>query len=187
MSQPWHPSPNPGGNNRRLIRYTVAAWITAQRIQGLDHVYPTLPPYWNFDSFDHTGDDFGALVAVTIPSDSEDRLAFTGPTDSGGKLVHYPIRLRFMHASYTIADDDLAAASEDDYDRIYEALKDCFRADGRDLGRPDVILVAGDYPRVGSLVGSHNDPVIANGGSIWREGSLALTVSQYLTEIPPQP
>jgi len=186
MSQPWYPSPNPGGNNRKLMRDTVTDWITAQRIIGIDHVYPTLPPYFNFDAFRQSGRDYGMLVAVTIPSDSEDRIAYTGPSDPGGKLIHYPVRLRLEHASYTAMDDDGAEAAEDDYDAIYEALKDCFRADGRDLGRPDVILVAGDYPRTGSMIGTHDDPVLSAGGAVMRSGTLNFTITQYLVAWPVQ-
>lgn len=183
MTQPWYPNPNPGGQTRRLVRTTIANWIDAQRIQGLDHVYRSKPVEWQFDQYPHTGLGFAALVGVRLPTDSEDRAAYTGATDPGGKMYHAPAELHVVHwtLEQDLAQDD--DASEDDYDRIIDALKDCLRGTGRDLGRPDVVLGAGEYPREGGITSTHDEPVNDN-GSVLRSGVIAFDVTLYMTAYP---
>lgn len=171
--------PNPGGQNRRLVRTTIAQWITAQHIRGLDHVYRSEPPEYLFEMYRTGSLDYSCLAAVCLTEDSEDRVAFTGPTSPGGLLVHYTAQLFIKHRSYTPGELDWAD-DEDDYDRIYDALKDCLRASGRALGRPDVILQAGEWPRVRGKTGRHDPPVLVEGGACDRWGTLSFTVSQYL-------
>lgn len=183
MTQPWYPNPNPGGQTRRLVRATIADWINAQRIQGLDHVYRSRPPGWDFDEYPHTGRGFAALAGITIPTDSEDRTAYTGATDPGGKMFHANVELDVVHWSL---DQDTAAdseGSEDDYDRIIDALKDCLRGVGRDLGRPEVILGVGEWPRTANITSNHDVP-IADANSILRQGVIAFDVSLYTTAYP---
>lgn len=184
MTQPWYPNPNPGGQTRRLVRTSIANWVDAQRIQNVDHVYRSSPaPEWQFDQYPHTGLGFAALVGVAIPTDSEHREAYTGATDPGGKLYHASAELHVGHWTF---DPDLAQdddASEDDYDRVIDALKDCLRGRGRDLGRPDVFLAVGEYPRIGGIT-SQNDPPLYDNGSVLRTGTIAFTASLYMTAYP---
>lgn len=180
MTAPWYPSPNPGGQNRKLVRYAIAEWIEAQRIQGLDTVHRTDPGpdkiQWD-DAALSTG-DYHAQLTVALPSDDEDRLAYTGPTDPGGKLVHYSVELGLYHLG---GEPDSWLESEDDYDRIVERLKDAVRGRGRDLGRPDVILQVGEYPRTSGISTDHEPAVaVAGAGGIFRRGTIRFTVSQYL-------
>lgn len=186
MTQPWFPSPNPAGQNRALVRRTVANWIIAQRIGNVAHVYDSLPPQWRFDAWPSTGTGFAALVAVRIGPDPdvEDRLAYTGPRDPGGKLVHYPVQLRVRHWTYELDDAQDSSASEDDYDRVIDALKDCLRGVGRDLGRPEIVLSAGEWPREGGIAHTPEEPV-DDGGSLLRAGVVSFNVSQYLTTFYP--
>lgn len=172
-------SPNPAGQHRRLIRTTIAQWLTAQRIRGLDHVYRSAPPTMLFEDYRTGVQDYSCLATVALDTDSEDRAAFTGPTDPGGKLIHYGVQLFLVHRSYTPGELDWAD-DEDDYDRIYDACKDALRGHGRDLGRSDVVLQAGEYPRVRGITGRHNPPVPVDGGAVDRWGVLSFTVSQYL-------
>jgi hypothetical protein len=184
MTQPQFLSPNPGGQNRRLVRTILANWIIAQRIAGIDHVYLAKPMEWRFEAWAHTGTGFGALVAVRLSDDSEDRTAYTGPTDPGGKTVHYAAELRIKHWSYELDDAQDDPASEDDYDRIVDALKDCLRGPGRDLGRPEIVIAAGEWPRQGGITSHHEEPIV-NEGSVLREGTISFTVSQYLPTLYP--
>lgn len=184
--QAWFPSPNPGGQNRALIRRAVANWIIAQRIQGVDHVYAAVPTVWQFDAYPQTGTGYGTLVAPWIPDDSEDRTAYTGSRDPGGKTVHYPVELRIRHWSYTVDDAQDSEASQDDIDRVIDALKDCLRGRGRDLGRPDVILAAGERPREGGITSHQEEPVTDQAGSVLRVATVSFNVSQYLTTFYPR-
>lgn len=171
-------SPNPGGQHRRLIRTQIGQWVTAQRIRGVDHVYPARPLEYQFDEF-RSNSPFSCLVGVSIGGDSEDFEAFTGPTNPGGMLIHYQARLHIVHRAYT-AEVQGVSDDEDDYDRIYDGLKDALRR-GRDLGRPDVVLGAGTWPRRRSIVGQHDDAYQQpDGGAVDRWGVLMFTVAQYL-------
>jgi hypothetical protein len=172
-------SPNPGGQHRRLVRTTIAQWFTAQRIPGVDHVYRAAPPAgadWYFENFRRGQADYSCLLAVVLPEDSDDFVAFTGPTSPGGFAIHYRVELHVRHRSWTPGEQDWAD-DEDDYDRIYDALKDCLRASGRDFGRPDVVLQAGVWPRLRAKVGRHMGAVLVD-GPVDRAGVLTFNVTQ---------
>jgi len=188
MTQPrgWFPQPNPGGSYRATARRAVAQWIEGQNIAGVQHVYPGLPATWNFDGYPAGGTRYGCLVGVRIPTDSEERVAYTGQTDPGGKMLHFDVILRVYHQSFVAYEGDDTADIEDDYDRIIDALKDCFRSDGRDLNRPDVFLAVAETPRQQSFRGDHPDPFRIEGGALAREGTLSFTVTQYLPAYPAQ-
>jgi hypothetical protein len=185
VTAPQFPSPNPGGQNRRLIRTILADWVIAQRIGNVAHVYATVPTVeWRFDAWPTTGTGFAALVAVHLGPDTEDRAAYTGPVDPGGKLVHYAAELRVKHWAYELDDDQDSTAAQDDFDRVADALKDCLRGRGRDLGRPEIVLHAGEWPREAGLTFTPAEPVDDN-GSILRAGTLSFNVTQYLTTTYP--
>jgi hypothetical protein len=183
---PWYPNPNPGGQTRRSVRTMLADWINAQRILGLDHVYRSKPvgdAGWQFDAYPHTGRGFGALVAPWLPTDSENRTAYTGAVDRGGKMFHTPAELHVRHRSYDPDSAQDSEGSEDDYDRIIDALKDCLRGPGRDLGHPDVILAVGEWPREANITSSHEEPVV-DSESILRVGVITFYVTLYTTTYP---
>lgn len=171
------PSPNPGGQHRRLIRTTIQQFVTACRIRGVDHIYPSVPPQYIFENWRTGTVDFSCLVGVSLPGDDEDFQAFTGPTNPGGMLIHYQARLHIYHRSYQVGERDWSD-DEDDYDRIVDGLKDALRK-GRDLGRPDVVLGAGVWPRRRAIVAQHSDPVLEEGATE-RWGVLSFNVAQYL-------
>lgn len=173
------PSPNPGGQHRRLVRTLLAQWVTAQRIPGVNHVYRAVPPAgvdWLWENFPHGQSDFSCLLAVALPEDSDDFVANTGPTSPGGFAIHYQVQLHIRHRHWTTGEQDWADG-EDDYDRIYDALKDCFRASGRDFGRPDVVLQAGVWPRQRGKVGRHPGAGPVD-GAVERAGVLMFNVTQ---------
>lgn len=178
MTAPWYPSPNPGGNDRRLMRHVLRDWITAQGIGGLDIVRASRegPDRVRWDDVDLSDGQFHAQAAIAIPHDDEDRGAYTGPDDPGGKFVHYSVEIDLWHVG---AEPDSWGASEDDYDRIVGALKDCIRGVGRDLGRPDVILQVGEWPRTAGIQHDAQDAISADGG-ILRRGTISFDISQYL-------
>lgn len=174
------PSPNPGGQNRRLARNAIADWITAQNIFGLDDFSASAktPDRVDFNEFEHRAD--GSCQAfVTIPKEREAREAGTGPTDRGGKMMHFDVMIDVWHAWFTGDWTD----SEDDYDRIIDAIKDAIRGPGRDLGRPEVVLQVGEWPREASIEGDHDEPVWAD-GTIIRHGVISFTYTQYMQQQP---
>ena len=141
MTAPWVPAPNPGGSNREFIRKITAQWISDAAISGIANVYPGLPRLQLMD--EGPGSLYRCNVAVHVADIGESREAWTGPTDPGGKDAHYSVELTIKHRCLSIEGDDWRQA-EDDHDRILDAIKDRLRGEGRDLGRPDVVLQAGD-------------------------------------------
>lgn len=167
---------NPGGQSRRLMRTALAQWLTAQRIQGLDHVYRSVPPTTALELYRTGVSTYSCQAWIKLPTDKEERLVKTGPVLPTGKIVHYDVELEIWHRSYEPSEQDWAD-DEDDYDRIYEALKDCLRADGRTAGRPDVIVQIGEF---GGISGHHSEPETVEGGAVDRSGVLAFTVTQVI-------
>jgi hypothetical protein len=174
----WTPSPNPGGNNRKLARNAAKDWLRAQRIPGLETVHASQSGpdgiVWE-DSVLSSG-RFHAQLVISIPADSEDRLAYAGSNDPGGKMLHLDMEFELHHIGGEAGEWE---ASEDDYDRIVEAIKDALRGAGRDFGRPDVVLQVGEYPRVGGIRTEHEAPVDVS-GACFRQGRILFTYSQYL-------
>lgn len=178
MAQPWYPSPNPGGQNRRLIRLALVEYVNAQRIQGVGYFYSSRGAQLDFDNYPGGSADYQCLLKIQAFDDSEDRLAVTGPVDRGGKLVHYRVGVQVVHRSYN-PDDNQTDEAEADYDRILDALKDCLRGPGRDLGRPDVVLQVGEYPRIGGIT-TRNNPPLRTDDTVQRDGILGFQITQYI-------
>lgn len=178
----WYPSPNPGGQNRRLVREAVAEWITAQHVGGLQRVWSAAqgPDRVDWEAVAVGTGDPRCQATVTIPRVSESRTAGTGPTNPGGKTAHYDVELELQYLSALPME---WADAIDDFDRIVDAVKDCVRARGRDLGRPDVILQAGEWPKDGSITDEVDEPVNIDGG-IYITGTVYFTVSQYMQAQP---
>jgi len=170
-------SANPGGQNRRLVRTALAQWLMAQRIQGLDHVYRSQPPTAALELY-RTGEaTYSCQAWVTIPDDGEGRYVQTGPVLPTGKIIHYSVVLEIWHRSYEPSEQDWAD-DEDDYDRIYDGLKDCLRAGGRQIGRPEALLSVGEFRE--GLAGRHGGPETVEGGAVDRAGSLSFIVTQVI-------
>jgi hypothetical protein len=169
-------SPNPGGQNRRLVRTALAQWLMAQRIQGLDHVYRSRPPEAALDLYRNGAAPYSCQAWITMPSDGEERLVKTGPILPTGKIIHYTVRLEIWHKSYEPGENDWAD-DEDDYDRIYDALKDCLRAGGRQIGRGDAIVSVGEFRE--GLAGQHGEPE-EDDGAVERNGALSFIVTQVI-------
>lgn len=170
-------SPNPGGQNRRAVRTAIATWLTAQHIQGLDHVYRSRPPEVDFTEYVTGTSQYRCNAYVWLPDDEETRYVLTGPVLPTGKLIHYAAILEFWHRVYEISEGDWDDA-EDDYDRIIDAVKDCIRGGGRQLGRPDIVFSVGEY-RTG-IVSQHEQPVMLDGGTAQRTGTLRFEVTQTI-------
>lgn len=161
MTQPFIPLPNPGGTTRRVVRDALRDTITSLRIPGVVLIYRSLPPEWQFEEAVPMGARFAAAIAITVGRVVHIRRANTGPTDPGGKVANHECRLVIEHRGFGVEPSDWEDA-EDDHDRIIGALIDALAAAGRDLGRPDVILQAADWPDE-SLSYDTGDPENVNG------------------------
>ena len=178
----WYPQANPGGQMSYALRQNVVLWIRSRQIAGVAAVYAEEQYTEPFDDRGISGDNHTANVWIDSPDDSEDREAYTGPDNRGGKLVHFTVEAHVDHFTYAAEapDDD-----EQDFLRIVDALRDCLRGPGRDLGRQDLYLSAGEYPRQGGITFAKNRTVlvsITGGSSAYRSGVLTFTVSQYLND-----
>lgn len=180
MTQPWNPSPNPGGNNRRLVRTILADYLTAAQIPGLLMIWRAFVPTFDVESLAGSGPY--AVARIHVGRIVERRMAYTGPTDPGGKDADYETVLEVAHRSAGVENADWEAA-EDDHDRIIGAICDQLHASGRDLGRPDVILQAADWPSEQTLVIESGEPYAING---LREQitTMSFVISQYMQRQP---
>lgn len=186
MTTPDFPSANPGGEHNWLVRNALKEWLDSQHIPGIDEVFLTLRPLVDLDGAQSNDNDCACLIYIDMGEDSESRAAMTGPVNPGGKDISYDVILNVRHRGF---DADDWEGSQRDYNRIVDALKDCLRAQGRDLGRPDVILQAADWPRDRGIVHTPSEPVSdTDSGTVDRWGQITFTVSQYLpTFVPAAP
>lgn len=186
MTSPgFYQPPNPGGQLRRTVREALAAWIRMAAIPGVTRVYGHWPVDGiRWDGWPGAGSGFAAQVWLRAGDDNESIEALTGGNDRGGNRLHVPVDVVLAHQTYSLDDAQESAASEDDRDRIYDALKDCFRGAGRSAGRPDVFASVGFWPREAAMRGAHTEPVKV-GESVCRVSTLSITASAYLPQIPP--
>lgn len=177
------PSANPGGEHNWLVRNAVKDWIDAQEIPGIQEVRLTLRPINDFQPISNPETGCSAFVYIDMSEDTETRAAVVGPTNPGGLDINYTVLLLIRHRGF---DPDDWEGSQRDYNRIVDRLKDCLRAQGRNLGRPDVILQAGDWPRDRTKVHTPSEPVAdEDTGLVDRWGQLSFQVLQYLpTSVP---
>jgi hypothetical protein len=179
MSTSWYPAQNPGGQNRSTTRNALASHIMAQRIPGLVAVLASRSADVRWDSYPGGDPDFKAIAKITGYDASEDREAYTGATDAGGKLAHYAVTLTVFHQSYE-SDNDQNGSAEDDYDRTIDGIIDALRGTGRDLGRPDVVLMVGEWPRAAGIRVRSNPPLQTDNGGWIRTGLIMFNITQYI-------
>lgn len=183
MTLPNYPSANPGGRHTQLVRTALCDWLGAQQIAGLNEVYPSLRPSVDWDNQTQSAAGCCAIVYVHLANSEERRVANTGPEDPGGKEIIYDAELRIVHRGWYVDGWDDA---QDDFDRIGDALKDGLRGRGRDLGRPDNILAAGDWPS--AIVYRTAEPVFdEEQGTVDRTGSIFFDIYTYLSTWIPGP
>ena len=183
MTAPYYPSANPGGQNTRLVRSALKDWLDAQEITGILEIFPSLRPQVDWDAVEMSDSSCLGIVYIHFPGSDETRAALVGPDNPGGKDIVHEVELRLIHHGSALDSWDDA---QDDYDRIMDSLKDGLRAKGRDLGRPDVILQAGE---TGGIQLRNAEPIFdEEEGKVDRTGSLFFTIEQYLpTYIPSAP
>lgn len=182
MTTPWYPSANPSGEHTWLMRNALKEWLDAQAIPGVGSIQLTLQSVNYFD--EHTGSGDACMLLINFPDETEGRGAYTGPDDPGGKDIEYTTEIHIRHRG--LNEDDWEA-SQRSYDAVKDGIKDALRGKGRDLGRPDVILQVGEWPRTAGIVHRMQDPVSADGCTD-RWGVVTFTITQYLpTFVPSNP
>ena len=178
-----YPTPNPGGRNKQLIRDTVKEWIDAQSIQGLAELWPDWAPSLPYEWAPEAGNaSHACIAAVWVPRTSETRVTTNGPTDRGGIELRSTVELHVYHRTFS---PDEWREAQNDYDRIIDAIKDCLRGRGRDLGRPDVIFLAAESPGgQPNIEDVQEEPVDADGMlDLW--GTVYFEVMAYLPSTYP--
>jgi hypothetical protein len=181
MSAPWTPMPNPGGRNREFVRKTVAQYLADLNIAGMGNVYPGLPLEELFDS-GQPGSLYLCNVAVHVSEIGESFQVLSGPNDFGGYFARYEVQLTLKHRCTSVDSIDWSGA-EDDHDRILDAIKAGLKAEGRDLGRPDVVLQSAAWPAQDSIRSQTDEPQY-NDGVRDQWSRISFTVSQYMQQQP---
>lgn len=176
-----YPPSNPGGQNRRTSRRALAYWLSAQEIRGVKRVYAGRAAQYEFDDYPGGGPNYEAMLKVMSFDGSDDRAAYDGPTGRGGILAHYPVGLQICHRAYDPADAQ-TGEDEDDYDRIIDAVKDCLAGQFRDLGRPEIVLMVAELPRVGKFTVRNDPPIRLKTGAIQRTGLMSFKITQYIAD-----
>lgn len=179
-----YPSANPAGEHAWLVRKALKNWVDAQRIPGVLECFLSLRPQLDWDDVEQAGQDHATILFIHMPRNNERRQANTGPANPGGKEIIYSAQLHVKHLGVSVDGWD---AAQQDFDRVLDALKDCLRAEGRSLGRPDVILMAGDWP--GEIETLTDEPEFnPDEGTVARNGVINFDIYQYLpTFIPAAP
>lgn len=176
MTTPFTPLPNPGGTTRQLVRTQLQEGLQGLSIPGVVLVYRSLPPTWQIEEAIPPGARFAAALAIQVGRVVHKRTADTGPTDPGGKTADHDCVITLYHRGFSAEPADWEDA-EDDHDRILGAVLDYLSGGGRDLGRPDVILQAADWPNDRSVEYETTEPV-------WNEGVREqVTDVSFLTSI----
>lgn len=141
--------------SRKLIRHLTADWIEAAQIPGLDKVHPGKLkdiPWVNYGSGSNV-----CQAEVMVERRPDKRIALGGPTN-GQKEINSQVRIIVWFRS-TLPD---WLEAQDDFDDITESIVQQIRAGGRVLGRPDVVVEAGEG--AAQIVQSDDEPVALNGG-----------------------
>ena len=147
--------------SRAVVRQAIADWLNSVPIDGLDEVRPGKiqvdAPQFRADGNPYKGLAY-VLLDVHGPG-HEERIAMGGAY-SGVKQIDYTATLVLHQWS---ANNDWIA-SQLAFDDTIDAIKAQIRAGGRTLGRPDVILQAGEWT-VG-IDDQSTEPVLLNGGML---------------------
>ena len=157
-------------NGRTVVRRAIADWINAAGIPGLQ-VYPGMLAI-DDDEIDSSANAV-CHGYVHLPNDDESRLAMGGPY-SGVKENDFDIDLVLKYWS---SNEDWLSCQED-FDRIIWFVKAQLRTGGRTLGRPDVVLTAGEWTP--GIKVQQSEPVAVNGSTYFQHAVIAFQVTEIL-------
>jgi hypothetical protein len=164
--------------SRKLVRHAAADWLTAAQIPGLDHVHPGKVkeiPWANYG----TGSSAHMCQAyVLVDRRPEVRLAggspgSTGQPPNGQKEITSTVRVVVWFRS---TDPDWLTA-QDELDDITEAMLEQLRFT-RTLGRPDVILAAGEFSA--GIVQQDDEPEADDGGVMFARCTISFQTKEVI-------
>lgn len=163
--------------SRKLVRHATADWFEAAQIPGLDHVYPGKPLEILWADYATGSSAHMCQAYVLIDRRPEVRLAGGSPggngqAPNGQKEIHSQVRVTVWFRS---TDPDWLEA-QDEFDDIVEAMIHQLRVT-RTLGRPDVILSAGEFSA--GIVQQNEEPDADEGGVMFA----GCTISFQATEV----
>jgi len=157
--------------SRKLVRHAAADWFNAAQIPGLDYVYPGKPREINWANY---GSGTNLCQAwVFIAPRREHRIAYGGD-NSGEKEINSLARLVVTFRS---TNSDWLEA-QDDMDDITESIVEQLRAGGRKLGRPDVVLSAGEFEA--GIEQDDDEPVALAGGIMQAVCVIAFEITEII-------
>ena len=162
--------------SRAIVRQAIADWLNSVPIDGLDEVQPgkiqIQSPVIRADGNPYKGLAYVLLGVRNL--NHEGRIALGGPY-SGEKMIDYAATL-VLH-QWSAANDWIAAQLA--FDDTIDAIKAQIRAGGRTLGRPDVILQAGEWtPGIDDY---STEPMLLNGGTLTVVTDLTFQVTEIIT------
>lgn len=165
--------------SRKLIRHTVSQWLEAAQIPNLGAVFPGKPRLETFTNMLQAAGPapFRSLMYVLAAREKEIRIATGGPY-TGEKQIDYEITLRLEFHAAPNGTDDWWQDAHDAYDDICESVKEQIRTGGRTLGRPDVILQAGEWTT--GIEGVHEEPSAWDGGTMLAIGEITFEVTEVI-------
>lgn len=161
--------------SRSVVRQAIADWLNQVAIDGLGDVKPGKvqvdAPRITADGSPYRGVAY-VLLDVHGPG-HEERIAMGGPYD-GQKQIDYTATL-VVH-QWSASNDWVTTQLA--FDDTIDAIKARIRAGGRTLGRPDVILQAGEW--TAGIDDQSTEPVALNGGTLYVTTNIVFEVTEII-------
>lgn len=156
--------------SRVVVRTAIADWLRAAEI--FDDVKRGKVQFQT-PKFAAGTPSYRCLAYVLLANAHEARIAMGGPTD-GVKQIDYVAHV-VMH--FWSIDPDWEAA-QDQFDERIDLVKAQIRSGGRTLGRPDVVLQAGEWTY--GIDDQVTDPVSITGGLMTQTASVSFEVTELI-------
>lgn len=161
--------------SRVIVRTALTQWLQAADIfdqilaAKVQFQAPTIPAGSN---------NYRCNAYVLLSQAHESRIAMGGPY-SGMKQIDYIARIS-MH--FWSIDPDWVAA-QDRFDELIDEVKEQVRSGGRTLGRPDVILQAGEWTY--GIDDAVSEPVSlvagpSSGGQMYQTADISFEVTELI-------
>jgi hypothetical protein len=156
--------------SRVVVRTAIADWVKAAEI--FDDVRRGKVQFQT-PKFVAGTPNYRTVAYVLLSNAHESRIAMGGPT-SGVKQIDYTAHV-VMH--FWSIDPDWEAA-QDRFDEVIDLLKAQIRTGGRTLGRPDVVLQAGEW--AAGIDDQVTEPVTVAGAQMTQVASVSFEVTELI-------
>lgn len=159
-------------SSRVSVRDTLAAWLIAGNITGLNKVHKTFPKRIQFQENSTAGQMSRAQLVVFISEENESRIALGG-AHSGWKRTDYTVVLAVYHHSlHRDAEDAMA-----DFDVLIDAIKARLRSDHNFGDTTGNLVWQGAEPDIISRFG---EPATSEGTATETFAEIEFTVTQMI-------